>query len=209
MAIDFTSLGAGVEAPQETVPATPGISLDLKKNALLDLGKAAPGLTKVDLCAGWDVSASGTDFDLDISVLACHEGGKILSSNDVIFYNHKEVPGVSLNGDNRTGAGDGDDEIISIILSEVDPSVSKLVCCVTIDQATARHQTFGMVSNSYVRLVNKETGAEIAKFVLKDDYATSTAIVFAELVRVNGNWVFHTIGEGLVGDLNQVAARFQ
>ena len=127
----------------------------------------------------------------------------------MIFYNHKDVPGVSLNGDNRTGAGDGDDEIISIILSEVDPSVSKLVCCVTIDQAAARHQTFGMVSNSYVRLVNKETGAEIAKFVLKDDYATSTAIVFAELVRDNGNWVFHTIGEGLVGDLNQVAARFQ
>ena len=209
MVINFTSLGAEGKAPQEVVSAVPGSSLVLKKNALLDLGKTVSGLTKIDFCMGWDISTIGTNIDLDISVLACHEGGKILSSNDVIFYNHKEVPGVSLNGDNRTGAGDGDDEIISIILSEVDPSVSKLVCCVTIDQATARHQTFGMVSNSYVRLVNKETGAEIAKFVLKDDYATSTAIVFAELVRDNENWVFHTIGEGLVGDLNQVAARFQ
>lgn len=101
------------------------------------------------------------------------------------------------------------DEIISIHFSEIDPSIKKIICCVTIDQAIQRQQTFGMVSNSYVRLVNSETNEEIAKFTLKNDYDTSTAVIFAELVHTDGNWVFHTIGEGLVADLNQIVVRFQ
>lgn len=205
MVIDFTSLGAEVEAPQETVPTTPGIPLDLKKNTLLDLGKAAPGLTKIDFCMGWDISTIGTNIDLDISVLACHEKGRILSAHDVIFYNHREISGISLNVDPI----EEDYEAISVVLPDIDLSVSKLICCLTIHRAAARHQTFEIVSNSYIRLVDKETDAEIAKFTLKGSHATSTAIVFAELVRSNGNWVFHTIGEGLVGSLNQVAAHFQ
>lgn len=209
MAIDFTSMGGSTAAPVEVAPAASGISLNLTKNTLLDLTKAAPGLTQVDLCAGWDIATAGATFDLDISVIVCHEDGKIYSGNDVIFYNHKNVPGISLEGDNRTGAGDGDDEIIHIDLPQMEPSVRKLVCCVTIDQAETRHQTFGMVSNSYVRLVNRENGQEILRYSLERDCSSATGVVFAELIRENGKLVFHTIGEGVVGDLNQIAARFQ
>ena len=154
---------------------------------------------------GWDISTIGTHIDLDISILACHEKGKILSVHDVIFYNHREIPGISLNTDPM----EEDYETISVVLPDIDLSVSKLICCLTIHRAAARHQTFEIVSNSYIRLVDKETDTEIAKFTLEGSHPTSTAIVFAELVRDNENWVFHTIGEGLVGDLNQVAARFQ
>lgn len=213
MAINFTSLSsdssAPAPAPVEVAPAAPGISLDLSKNSVLDLSKAAPGLSMVDLCAGWDVAAGGADFDLDISAFLLNSAGKITSGNDVVFYNHKSVAGVSLNGDNRTGAGEGDDEVISLNLAQVAPTVNKIVCCVTIHEAVARRQTFGMVNNSYVRLVNKDTGAELCKFTLKDDYSTDTAVVFAELVRDGGNWVFHTIGEGVQADLNQLCGRFQ
>ena len=205
MVINFTSLGAEGIAPQEVVSAVPGSSLVLKKNALLDLGKTVPGLTKIDFCMGWDISTIGTHIDLDISILACHEKGKILSAHDVIFYNHREIPGISLN----TNPMEEDYETISVVLPDIDLSVSKLICCLTIHRAAARHQTFEIVSNSYIRLVDKETDTEIAKFTLEGSHPTSTAIVFAELVRDNENWVFHTIGEGLVGDLNQVAARFQ
>ena len=154
---------------------------------------------------GWDISTIGTHIDLDISILACHEKGKILSAHDVIFYNHREIPGISLNTDPM----EEDYETISVVLPDIDLSVSKLICCLTIHRAAARHQTFEIVSNSYIRLVDKETDTEIAKFTLEGSHPTSTAIVFAELVRDNENWVFHTIGEGLGGDLNQVAARFQ
>ena len=109
MAINFTSLGGPANptpTPTEVAPATGGVSLDLEKNTILDLAKAAPGLTKVDLCAGWDISAGGADFDLDISAFLLNEAGKITSASDVIFYNNKTAPGIHLNGDNRTGAGD-------------------------------------------------------------------------------------------------------
>ena len=205
MVINFTSLGAKGKAPQEVASAVPGSSLILKKNALLDLGKTVPGLTKIDFCMGWDISTIGTHIDLDLSILTCHEKGKILSAHDVVFYNHREISGISLNVDPI----EEDYEAISVVLPDIDLSVSKLICCLTIHRAAARHQTFEIVSNPYIRLVDKETDTEIAKFTLEGSHPTSTAIVFAELVRDNENWVFHTIGEGLVGDLNQVAARFQ
>lgn len=210
MAINFNTLGASAPAPVEVAPApTPGISLNLAKNSLLDLSKAAPGLSKVKLCAGWDVAQGGTDFDLDISAFLLNENNKITSAADVVFYNNKTVPGIVLEGDNRTGAGEGDDEVIDIDLNGVAPSVSKIVCCVTICDAMTRRQTFGMINNSYVRLVNADSDAELCKFELKDNSSTDTAVVFAELVRDGGSWVFHTLGEGKQADLNGIAAMFQ
>lgn len=211
MAIDFTSMSDSTAPTVEVEPSTvgTGISLNLQKNSLLDLEKASPGLNLVDLAAGWDITSGGDGFDLDISVLLCNEAGKITSANDVVFYNNTSAPGINLNGDNRTGVGDGDDEIISIQLNAISSSVHKIICCITIHDAATKHQTFGMVANSYIRLVNKESGAEIARYTLKDDYSTSTAVVFAELVRDDEKWIFHTIGDGLVADLNQIAARFQ
>lgn len=207
--MDFTSLGGASTAPVEATP-TPGISLNLEKNSFLNLDKAAPALTVVKLCAGWDTAACGQDADLDISVMACHANGKITSGNDIVFYNQPNVqPGISLSPDNRTGAGDGDDETITINLNELDSTITKLICCVTIDKATEKQQTFGMVNNAYVRLVNDSNDKELAKFDLKNDAtSTATAMVFAELVKDNGSWSFHTIGEGKIGDLNTLAALF-
>lgn len=207
MAINFTNLGSAPAAPVEVAPSTPGVVLNLEKNAVLDLAKAAPGLKRAKLCAGWDVAANG-QADLDISVFLLNEAGKITSANDVIFYNHMEVPGVKLSGDNRTGAGEGDDETIEINLDAVSPAIHKIVCCITIDKAMERRQTFGMVNNSYVRLVNDESGAELCRFPLKDDYSTDTAVVAAELIRTNGSWSFHSIGDGKQADLNGLAAIF-
>lgn len=208
MAINFTTTpGTSTETPVE-VTATPGVTLDLNKGNVLDLAKASPGLSKVTLGAGWDVSGNGVDFDLDISVFLLNSANKITSGADVVFYNNKTSQGVTLSGDNRTGAGDGDDETITIDLNAVPASVTKIVAAVTIDQAVARRQTFGMVNNSYIRLVNSDTNAELARFTLKDDYSIDTAVLFAELVRVDGTWNFHTLGEGKQADLNGIAAMF-
>ena len=110
MAIDFGSLNMYEEVPVTPAPAVaPGMSLDLNKNMSLDLTKRNPGLDKILLGAGWDVAESGTDFDLDISAFLL-SNGKIRSIDDVIFFNHRETSGIRLHEDNRTGAGDGDDE---------------------------------------------------------------------------------------------------
>ena len=211
MGINLGNLDNTSSAPLNSQPTTPtpGISLNLQKNDFLDLTKRNPGLTTVNLGAGWDIARAGADFDLDIIALLCNANGKITSAQDVVFFNHKEVPGIRLNGDNRTGAGEGDDEVISLNLSQISPSVSKVVFAIAIFDADKKHQTFGMVDNSYVRLMDVASGErELCIYPLKENFSTETAVVVAELVRDGADWQFHAIGEGKHADINGLAALY-
>lgn len=189
---------------------TGGITLDLSKGSVLDLTKRNPGLKHIKVGAGWDTSACGTDFDLDVSAFLLNANGKITAASDIVFFNNKTVPGVSLSGDNRTGVGEGDDETIIVDLDAISPAVQRVAFCVTIFDAQTRRQTFGMVNNSYVRLLDSDQNdRELCVFRLKEDGSTSTAMIFAELVRNGAEWEFKTIGEGKNGDLNSLAAYYQ
>lgn len=184
--------------------------LNLQKNDILNLTKKNPGVKKVNFCAGWDIATSGADFDLDIGAYLLHENGKIVGGQDVVFYNHMECPGVKLLGDNRTGAGDGDDEIISLDLSKISPNITRIVFVITIFEAETRQQSFGMVNNSYVRLLDvANEKQELCIYPLKEQFSTETAVIAAELIRENGEWQFHTIGEGKHADLNGILALYR
>lgn len=184
--------------------------LNLEKNTVLDLTKRNPGLEKVILGAGWDIASGGTDFDLDIAAFMLDANNKFNTVSNVIFFNNKVGQGIQLGGDNRTGAGDGDDERISIDLGAVSPEIQKIVFVVTIDKAREKRQTFGMINNSYVRLLDVNNGErEICRFNLKENGSTATSIIFAELHRDDGEWQFKAIGEGKIADLNGVLALYQ
>ena len=172
--------------------------------AILDLTKKNPGLEKVILGAGWDVATMGQDFDLDIAAFLLNENGKVGQiPNDVIFFNNKFGDGITLLGDNRTGAGDGDDERIQIDLSKIRSDIQKIVFIVTIHEAQSRRQTFGMVNNSYVRLLDeKNNEKELCRFNLKENGSTVTSVIFAELYKDGYEWYFKAIGDGKIADLN-------
>lgn len=188
----------------------PNISLNLQKNDILDLTKKNPGLKKVTLGAGWDISATGQSFDLDIAAFLLDSNNKFNSIENVVFFNHKDAQGVSLEGDNRTGVGDGDDERINIDLDMINPSITKIVFVVSIFEAESKRQTFGMVNNSYVRLLNTaQNNEELCKFNLKEDGSTATSIIFAELNREGQDWNFKAVGEGKIADLNGLLALYQ
>lgn len=185
--------------------------LNLKKNDVLDLTKKVPGLEQIILGAGWDVAQNGQDFDLDIAALLVGADNKVQRiPEDVIFFNNMSSQGINLEGDNRTGAGDGDDERIQIDLSQIRPDVQKIVFCVTVYEAQAKRQTFGMVENSYVRLLDlKNNERELCRFNLKQDSSTATAMIFAELFRDGGrDWRFKAIGEGKIADLNGILSLY-
>ncbi|MBQ3421376.1 MAG: TerD family protein, partial [Romboutsia sp.] len=154
-------------------------ALNLQKNDILDLTKKNPGLEKVILGAGWDVASMGQDFDIDIAAFLLNENGKVGQiPNDVIFFNNKFGDGITLLGDNRTGAGDGDDERIQIDLSKIRNDIQKIVFIVTIHEAQPRRQTFGMVNNSYVRLLDeKNNEKELCRFNLKENGSTVTSVI--------------------------------
>ena len=184
--------------------------LNLNKNDILDLTKRNPGLKKVSLGAGWDIANNGLDYDLDIAAFLLDSNNKFNTVSNIIFFNNKEGQGISLAGDNRTGAGEGDDERIRIDLESIPAHVQKIVFVVTIHEAQAKRQTFGMVENSYVRLVDLENNKrEICRFNLKENGSTATSVIFAELNRKGSEWQFKAIGEGKIADLNGVLALYQ
>ena len=149
------------------------MALSLQKGGNLSLSKAAPNLTNILIGLGWDVrTTDGAAFDLDASLFMVGETGKVRSDADFIFYNQaKSACGsVEHTGDNRTGAGDGDDESIKVNLANVPADVSRLVVTVTIHDAQVRQQSFGQVGGAFMRVVNSADNSEIARFDLSEDY---------------------------------------
>lgn len=195
MGINLGNFGGG-NNPQPQI-------LNLQKNQILDLTKRNPGLKKVTLGAGWDISNGGLDFDIDIAAFLLDANNKFNTVSNVIFFNNKQGQGIALSGDNRTGAGEGDDETILIDLENINPSIQKIVFVVTIHEAQSRRQTFGMVNNSYVRLLDaKNNERELCRFNLKEDGSTVTSVLFAELYKEGYEWYFKAIGDGKIADLN-------
>ena len=183
--------------------------LNLQKNDILDLTKKNPGLKKVILGAGWDISRNGADFDLDIAAFLLDSNNKFNTVSNVIFFNNPNGQGVTLSGDNRTGAGDGDDERLLIDLQAIDSNIAKIAFVVTIHNAQAKRQTFGMIDNSYVRLLDAENNEkELCRLNLKEDGSTSTSVIFAELYKAGSEWEFKAVGEGRIADLNGILALY-
>ncbi|QXG40173.1 TerD family protein [Pseudomonas viridiflava] len=184
------------------------MALTLQKGGNLSLSKTDPTLTNVLIGLGWDPRATdGQDFDLDASAFLLGANGKVRSEADFIFYNQlKSADGsVEHTGDNRTGAGYGDDEVVKVDLARVPADVDKIVFVVTIHEADARKQNFGQVGGSFIRVVNEKSSAEVVRYDLAEDASTETAMVFAELYRNAGEWKFRAIGQGYAGGLKAVA----
>jgi tellurium resistance protein TerD len=184
------------------------MAISLQKGGNVSLTKTDPGLINALVGLGWDArSTDGAAFDLDASVFLVGETGKVLSDGHFIFYNQKTSPdgAVVHSGDNTTGAGEGDDETVSINLPGVDPNIQRIVFAVTIHEAEARNQNFGMVRNAFMRVLNKDSNTELARFDLSEDYSTETAMVFGEVYRNGAEWKFKAVGQGFAGGLNALA----
>lgn len=184
------------------------MALSLQKGGNLSLSKEAPGLTKILVGLGWDPrSTDGTQFDLDASAFLLNASGKVRGDADFIFYNQLKSPDGSVEhtGDNRDGAGDGDDEAIKVDLSRMPVDVDKIAFTVTIHDAENRRQNFGQVGNSFIRIVNETNGSEIVRYDLAEDASTETAMIFAELYRHNSEWKFRAVGQGYAGGLKALA----
>ncbi|TRW86214.1 TerD family protein [Mycolicibacterium sp. 018/SC-01/001] len=184
------------------------MSVTLTKGGNVSLSKAAPNLTAVTVGLGWDVRVTaGAPYDLDASALACGENRKVLSDAHFVFYGNKRSPDGSIEcgPDNQDGEGDGDDEFIEVELSEVPAPIRSIVFPVSIHEADLKGQTFGQVSNAYIRVVDKSTGNELARYDLSEDASTETAMVFGELYRRDGEWKFRAIGQGYASGLRGIA----
>jgi tellurium resistance protein TerD len=188
------------------------MAIQLSKGQRIDLTKNDPTLQKIIIGLGWDVKQSdgGYDFDLDASAFLLNASGKCRTESDFIFYNNLRSPDGSVihTGDNRTGEGDGDDEQIKIDLSKIPQDVHKIAITVTIHEADARCQNFGKISNAYGRLVNEDTGVEVLRYDLAEDFSIETAVVFCEIYRHGNDWKFNAVGSGYQGGLRALVRSY-
>ncbi|WP_020561730.1 TerD family protein [Methylosarcina fibrata] len=187
------------------------MGISLSKGGNISLSKTDPTLKNVIVGLGWDTRATdGADFDLDASAFMVKEDGKVRSDSDFIFYNQirSTCGSVEHAGDNRTGAGEGDDETIIVLLDKVPPDVQRIVFTVTIHEADARKQNFGQVARAFVRIVNKDSNNEVARYDLSEDASVETAMIFGEIYRHGGEWKFRAVGQGYAGGLAALARQY-
>lgn len=186
------------------------MSISLQKGQKVSLSKDNAGLAKIIVGLGWDeiqqksggflgslLGSSSQAIDCDASAIMLRNG-KYVDKEDLVFFgnlNHKSGT-VSHQGDNLTGAGDGDDEQIIIDLSRVPAEYDKIVIVVNIYQAVKRKQHFGMIQNAFIRLVDARNNNEMCKYNLTENYSGMTAMIFGEVYRHNGEWKFSAIGQG-------------
>ncbi|MDT0344080.1 TerD family protein [Streptomyces litchfieldiae] len=187
------------------------MGVSLSKGGNVSLSKEAPGLRAVLVGLGWDVrTTTGADYDLDASALLCTSAGKVASDQHFVFYNNLTSPDGSVEhtGDNLTGEGEGDDEVIKVNLEAVPADITTIVFPVSIHDAANRGQSFGQVSNAFIRVVNQDGGAELARYDLSEDAATETAMIFGELYRHGTEWKFRAVGQGYASGLAGIATDY-
>lgn len=169
-----------------------------------------PGLDLIQVGLGWDLAPNGAGYDLDVEAFMLGNNGMVVGDDWFVFYNQPESPdgSVRLLCDSTNGAGDGDDEIIQVQLSKVNPSVSKLVFIVSINEAKQYGYNFSNVANAYVRIVDVKTNRELVRFQLTDYYSNVNSMVVGEVYLHNGEWKFNPIGDGVNADLEDLCRRY-
>lgn len=183
------------------------MGINLAKGQRVSLDKS---MTRALVGLGWDTNQydGGYDFDLDACAFLLGENGKVANDNDFIFYNNlnSRSDAVIHTGDNLTGEGEGDDEVVLVDFTKMPADIHKIAITVTIHEAQTRSQNFGQVSNAYVRVArmaseNDMNGDEALRFNLGEEFSIETAIVVCEIYRMGNEWKFNAVGAGYQGGL--------
>lgn len=184
--------------------------LSLTKDQKVDLTKTNPGLKSVGMGLGWDLQ-EGKTFDLDSFAFLCKQGKMIDADLNkcVCYFRNLNLPGVKHSGDNLTGAGDGDDETITVSFAELPAECDEVYLGLNIyNQPSA---SLGQVKNAFCRAYNAEDPAKasIIRYDLSEDYGSANGIILGKLYKHNNEWKFQALGEVKNGDINQIAANYR
>lgn len=205
------------------------MAINLSKGQSISLDKKKHNLSKMSMGLGWDTrqaapseggffkrllssGGSGGDFDLDGFALLLGANGKLGTDKDLIYFgNLRSGDGsVQHSGDNLTGEGEGDDEVITLNLSQMPERYARIIFAVNIYKGNKRNQHFGLIANAFVRAVDGD-GKEMARYNLSrsTEYDGTASMLMGELVRSAAGWDFRALGEALKeDDIDRVAARY-
>jgi len=184
--------------------------VSMTKGETVSLTKKAPGLKKVFAGAGWDMKKQGATMDLDLAAFLLDANGKLKNKGNFVYFNHKasDCGSVASRGDNLTGEGEGDDEVIDVNLSTVPADVNEIVFVASIYQGKAKGQSLRDLDNAFIRIVNAENQQELANYKISDTDSSHESFVLGKLKRDGIDWNFIAIGDADASELGGFANRF-
>ena len=193
------------------------MGIQLKKGERFNLSKISPNLTKVAIALGWEIAtelslsdSNPQNCDIDASVFALGSNGKIPDDRYFVFYNNSQSPdgAIAHSGDNQTGQTQGDDETIYVDLEKVTAAVEEMVFVVTIHDAHAKNPNFSQIRNAFIRLYDRETGSELARYDLTEAFSEETAVEFGRLYKNDAAWRFQAVGQGYKAGLQSFVDKY-
>ncbi|MFB7597154.1 TerD family protein [Streptomyces sp. NPDC056160] len=182
------------------------MSVPLTKGGNVSLSGQAPGLGAVTVGLGWQVM---TGYEPDASALLCDASGKVPSDEYFVFFNNPASPDGSVRHRGGGSPVDGDDQRIEVDLTRVPDRITKIVFPVSLYEGAARGQSFGQVPRAHIRVLDRESGAELARYDLAaGGLSGETALVFGELYRHGAGWKFRAVGQGYASGLAGIATDY-
>jgi tRNA(adenine34) deaminase len=201
------------------------MAVNLTKGQRIDLTKSNPTLNNITVGLGWDEAGKNQSggflgglfgnkteqsIDCDASVIML-QNDRFVDKNDLVYFGNLKSLDNSIvhTGDNLTGEGEGDDEVIKVNLKQVNQKYNKLVFIVNIYQAYQRKQHFGMIENAFIRIMDDKY-IEIARYNLTENYEQTTGLIVGELYRSDNEWKFAAVGQGLkVANISEIIQKYQ
>lgn len=175
--------------------AIPQLKNKIRKGQKVPLN-VAEHTSQINVCLGWNTLNPACD--VDVSAFLLDNSGKVAGDDWFVFYGQKQSPDKSTSFSVSQGT---DREMISIDLSRLNPSVSRIVFVLTINEALEKHLNFSMIQDAWVRILDSHSCQELVSFQMDEYYSNVTSMMIGEIYLYHGTWKFNAIGNGVARDL--------
>ncbi|MEG3877066.1 TerD family protein [Microcoleus sp. herbarium7] len=186
------------------------MATQLIKGGRFNISSSAPDLKKMAIALGWEVTAAAQSYEIDVSAFMLGADGKIPNDKYFIFYNNlQSCDGSVLQSIPETNnRSQNNKTIYGIILDKIHPEIAEIIFAVTIHEAEKLQANFSNIKNAFIKISNLDTGIELVRYQLKENFSRETAVEFGRLYRKNGEWRFQAVGQGYQAGLQSFVDKY-
>jgi len=186
------------------------MEMQLSKGERFNISKEAPGLKKMAIGLGWQVTEAGQSYEIDVSAFMLGADGKTPNDKYVIFYNNPQsCDGSVLQSIPEKNKRSQDNKTVyGIILEKINPEIEEITFVVTIHEAEKINANFTNIKNAFIKISNLNTKSELVRYELKENFSRETAVEFGRLYKKNGEWRFQAVGQGYQAGLQSFVDKY-
>lgn len=186
------------------------MAMQLTKGARFNISQAAPDLKKMAIALGWLVTEAGESYEIDVSAFMLGADGQIPNDEYLIFYNNlKSCDGSVLQSIPDKNNGNQENKTIyGVILDKIHPEIQEITFAVTIHESQKINANFSNIKSAFIKICNLDTGSELVRYELTENFSRETAVEFGRLYRKSGEWRFQAVGEGYQAGLQSLVDKY-